>query len=174
MWYIFPFCSLTPRRKGTSPKNKRCICFFKNYGITKGLNLKTPYPPKDDALLDGNEAPPKAGCEFPLLASDSKDGPAELANTPNVGTLLVAAKAPNPITSTIVNIRLFFLFKGTLPPSGFGDPTFKTGEPKDAPPPKVALPPNDGLLPNVALPPKDGFPPKSGEPPNVGAPPNDD
>jgi hypothetical protein len=47
-------------------------------------------------LLAGKAAPPKAGWALPLLAKVSKDGP-EFASTPNVGTLLEAAKAPNPL-----------------------------------------------------------------------------
>ena len=62
------------------------------------------YPPNDGGLLDGKAAPPKAGWALPLLAKVSKDGP-EFASTPNVGTLLEAAKAPNPFRKNRQSIK---------------------------------------------------------------------
>lgn len=56
---------------------------------------KETYPPNDGGLLAGKAAPPKAGCVLPLFANVPKEGPV-FASTPKVGTLLAAAKAPNP------------------------------------------------------------------------------
>ena len=86
------------------------------------------YPPNDGGLADGKAAPPNAGCVLLLPAKVSKDDP-EFASTPNVGTLLAAANAPNPAkrTNQCDNKLLTTLTLLKSPASALGDAMLFTG-----------------------------------------------